>query len=80
MPIKSKIRAVAHYPKPGIIYRDITTLLKDGPAFRMVIEQLAKRYFDSRIDKIAAIESRGFIFGAALASAQPATACSRVGR
>ncbi len=68
MPIKSKIRAVAHYPKPGIIYRDITTLLKDGPAFRMVIEQLAKRYFDSRIDKIAAIESRGFIFGAALAS------------
>lgn len=68
MPIKSKIRAVPHYPKPGVIYRDITTLLKDGQAFRMVIEQLVERYTDARIDKIAAIESRGFIFGAALAS------------
>jgi adenine phosphoribosyltransferase len=67
MPIKSKIRAVPHYPKPGVIYRDITTLLKDGPAFRMVIEQLAARYANSQIAKIAAIESRGFIFGAALA-------------
>ena len=67
MPIKSKIRAIPHYPKPGIIYRDITTLIKDGPAFRAVINELAERYYKSNIQKVAGIESRGFIFGAALA-------------
>lgn len=68
MPIKSKIRAIPHYPKPGIVYRDITTLLKDGATFRMVINELAGRYRNSNIQKIAGIESRGFIFGAALAA------------
>jgi adenine phosphoribosyltransferase len=67
MPIKSKIRAIPHYPKPGVIYRDITTLLKDGPTFQMVINELAGRYRSSHIQKVAGIESRGFIFGAALA-------------
>ena len=67
MPIKSSIRAVPDYPKPGIIFRDITTLLQNPLAFRMVIDQLTARYKESRIIKVAAIESRGFIFGAALA-------------
>ncbi len=67
MPIKSSIRAVHNHPKPGIIFRDITTLLKNPVTFGMVIDQLAARYRDSKITKIAAIESRGFIFGAALA-------------
>jgi adenine phosphoribosyltransferase len=67
MPIKSSIRAVPHFPKPGIIFRDITTLLKNPAMFRMVIDQLTERHQDSRICKIASIESRGFIFGAALA-------------
>jgi adenine phosphoribosyltransferase len=68
MPIKSKIRAIPHYPKAGVIYRDITTLLKDGPTFRMVINELAGRYRSSNLQKICGIESRGFIFGAALAA------------
>lgn len=67
MPIKSSIRAIHNHPKPGIIFRDITTLLQNPETFGMVIDQLAARYKDSKITKIAAIESRGFIFGAALA-------------
>jgi adenine phosphoribosyltransferase len=69
MPIKSKIRTVPHYPKPGIQFRDITTLLKDPMGFRATIDELAQRYADMKIDKIAGIEARGFIFGAALAYA-----------
>ncbi|NOU00763.1 MAG: adenine phosphoribosyltransferase [Gallionella sp.] len=69
MPIKSKIRTVPHYPKQGIQFRDITTLLKDPVGFRATIDELAQRYADMKIDKIAGIESRGFIFGAALAYA-----------
>ncbi len=67
MPIKSKIRTVPHYPKQGIQFRDITTLLKDPVGFRATIDELAQRYADTKIDKIAGIEARGFIFGAALA-------------
>ncbi|MBI3221712.1 MAG: adenine phosphoribosyltransferase [Nitrosomonadales bacterium] len=69
MPIKSKIRTVPHYPKQGIQFRDITTLLKDPVGFRATIDELAERYRDIKIDKIAGIEARGFIFGAALAYA-----------
>ena len=69
MPIKSKIRTVPHYPKQGIQFRDITTLLKDPVGFRATIDELAQRYADMKIDKIAGIEARGFIFGAALAYA-----------
>lgn len=69
MPIKSKIRTVPHYPKQGIQFRDITTLLKDPVGFRATIDELAQRYKDVKLDKIAGIEARGFIFGAALAYA-----------
>ena len=67
MTIKSLIRTVPHYPKPGVMFRDITTLLKDPVGLRITINELVNRYTGSRIDKIAAIESRGFIVGAALA-------------
>ena len=67
MPIKSRIRTVPHYPKQGIMFRDITTLLKDPVGFRVMINELVNRYTGQRIDKIAGIESRGFIIGAALA-------------
>lgn len=67
MPIQSRIRTVPHYPKPGVMFRDITTLLKDPVGFRVTIHELANRYADRKIDKVAAIESRGFIIGAALA-------------
>jgi adenine phosphoribosyltransferase len=67
MPIKSRIRTVPHYPKQGIQFRDITTLLKDPVGFRTTIDELALRYADMKIDKIAGIEARGFILGAPLA-------------
>jgi adenine phosphoribosyltransferase len=69
MPIKSKIRTIPHYPHQGIMFRDITTLLKDPVGLRVTIEELLKRYRDVKIDKIAGIESRGFIIGAPLAYA-----------
>ena len=67
MPIKSLIRTVPHYPKQGVMFRDITTLLKDAVGFRVTINEFVHRYTGAKIDKIAAIESRGFIIGAALA-------------
>ncbi len=69
MAIKSRIRTVPHYPKQGIMFRDITTLLKDPAGFRATVDELAARYRDVKIDKIAGIESRGFILGAPLAYA-----------
>ena len=69
MPIKSRIRTVPHWPKKGVMFRDITTLLKDPVGFRLVIDDFAKRYFDKTkdIDIVVGIESRGFILGGALA-------------
>ena len=67
MPIKSLIRTIPHYPKQGIQFRDITTLLKDPVGFRMVVDGLAQHYAHQSVDKIAGIEARGFIIGAALA-------------
>jgi adenine phosphoribosyltransferase len=67
MPIKSSIRTIPDYPKPGIMFRDITTLLKDPIAFRTTIDQLVTRYQSQKIDKVAGIEARGFIIGAPLA-------------
>jgi adenine phosphoribosyltransferase len=61
------IRDVPDFPKPGILFKDITPLLKDGAAFRQVIKALADRYRDAGLQKIVGIESRGFIFAAALA-------------
>ena len=65
--LKSKIRTVPNWPKPGIMFRDITTLIQDPEAFNYVIEKFAEHYQQKGIQKIAGIESRGFIFGAALA-------------
>jgi adenine phosphoribosyltransferase len=67
MTIKSLIRTIPHYPKQGIMFRDITTLLKDSIGFTLTIESLARRYENAKPDKVAGIESRGFIIGAALA-------------
>jgi adenine phosphoribosyltransferase len=67
MPVKSRIRTIPHFPKPGIQFRDITTLLKDPVGFRITITDLVNRYTGQKIDKIAAVESRGFIIGAPLA-------------
>lgn len=67
MPIKSLIRTIPNYPKADIQFRDITTLLKDPVGLRMVVDMLAAHYANQKIDKIAGIEARGFIIGAALA-------------
>ena len=67
MVIKSLIRTVPHYPKKGVMFRDITTLLKDPVGFRVTVNEFVHRYTATRLDKIAGIESRGFIIGAALA-------------
>jgi adenine phosphoribosyltransferase len=64
---KGKIRTVPDWPKKGVMFRDITTLLKDGPTFRELIDGLVERYEGEKIDVVAGIESRGFIIGAALA-------------
>jgi adenine phosphoribosyltransferase len=61
------IRTVPDFPKKGIGFKDITTLLKDGAAFKQAVEVLAEKFSNKKIDKIVGIESRGFIFGAALA-------------
>ena len=67
MPIKSKIRTIKNYPIDGVMFRDITTLFKDPEGLREAINIFAERYKDMQIDKIAAIESRGFLIGAPLA-------------
>ena len=69
MPIKSLIRTIPHYPKQGVMFRDITTLLREPVGFRVTINEFVQRYREVKIDRIAAIESRGFIIGAALAFA-----------
>jgi adenine phosphoribosyltransferase len=67
MDYKALIREVPDFPKPGILFYDITTLLKDARAFRAVLDELAARYRGKKIDKIVGIESRGFILGGPLA-------------
>jgi adenine phosphoribosyltransferase len=65
--LKKFIRNVPDFPKKGIVFRDITTLISDGEAFKFVIDELSGRYRDKKIDYIVSVESRGFIFGAAAA-------------
>lgn len=65
--LKSFIRDVPDFPKPGILFRDITPLLSAPEAFSEAINQFTQRYKHSRIDAVVAVESRGFIFGAPLA-------------
>jgi adenine phosphoribosyltransferase len=67
MDLRAKIRTIPDYPKPGILFRDITTLLGDRAAFHHAIQCFVARYRDIPIDVVAAVESRGFILGAPLA-------------
>ena len=66
MNLKNFIRSIPDYPKKGILFRDITTLIKDDKAFRETINQIVERSKKYKIDKIAAIESRGFVFASAV--------------
>lgn len=61
------VRDVKDFPKPGIVYKDITTLLKDGKGFRIAIELMTEPFINDRPELIIAMESRGFIFGSAMA-------------
>lgn len=65
--LRALIRTVADWPEPGVQFRDITPLLRDGPAFGALIDAFAARYADHRLAAIAGIDARGFILGAALA-------------
>ena len=65
--LKKYIRDVPDFPKPGILFKDITPLLQEPEAFQKVIELFAKRYQGKSIDRVVGIESRGFIFGSVLA-------------
>ena len=67
--IKSLIREVPDFPKPGILFYDITTLLKNGPGLRKVIDALAQEYKDKKIEVVVGIEARGYFFAPALALA-----------
>lgn len=67
MPIKSKIRTVPDFPKKGIMFRDVTSLIADPLGLRLCVDDFAKRYKEMDFDLVVGIDSRGFIFGAALA-------------
>ena len=66
MDLKDYIRSIKDYPKKGILFRDITTLIKDEAAFEKTINQIVERSKKFKVDKIAAIESRGFVFASAV--------------
>ncbi len=68
MDYKALIREVPNFPKPGILFYDITTLLKDARAFQSIVEELTTRYRGRHITKVVGIESRGFILGGTLAN------------
>src|SRR3712207_6678147 len=65
--LKATVRTIPDYPKPGILFRDITTLLGDARAFRQAIDELVRPYAEAKVDKVAGIEARGFILGGAVA-------------
>ena len=65
--IREAIRTIPDYPKPGVMFRDITTLLGNARAFHRVVEELARPWRNERVDHVAGIEARGFILGGALA-------------
>lgn len=67
MDLKNTIRIVRDFPRPGIVFQDITTLLKDGEAFRESVDCFYEKFKDYDIDYVAVIESRGYLFGAPLA-------------
>ena len=66
MDLKDYIRSIPDYPKKGILFRDITTLIKDEKAFSNCIDEIVKKSQSFNYDKIAAIESRGFVFASAV--------------
>ncbi|MGA2795114.1 MAG: adenine phosphoribosyltransferase [Roseiarcus sp.] len=65
--LKAAIRSIPDYPSPGIMFRDITTLLGDARAFRLAVDQLVQPWAGAKIDKVAGVEARGFILGGAVA-------------
>src|SRR5258708_2366663 len=65
--LKASVRTISDYPKPGILFRDITTLLADARAFRRAVDELVHPWAGNKIDKVAGIEARGFILGGAIA-------------
>ena len=65
--LRDSIRSIPDYPKPGIMFRDITTLLGDARAFRRAVDEMVQPWAGSKIDKVAGIEARGFILGGAIA-------------
>ena len=65
--LKSVIRTIPDYPKPGVMFRDITTLLGDPQSFRRAVDELVHPYVGGRADKVVGIEARGFILGGAMA-------------
>ncbi len=65
--LRAKIRDIKNFPTEGILFKDITTLLRDGPAWRFAVDSLAGRYQGERVDIVVGVESRGFIFGGAVA-------------
>jgi adenine phosphoribosyltransferase len=65
--LKTCIRNIPDFPKPGILFRDITTLLKDKKAFRQAVDALASKYKNKKIDVVVAVEARGFILGGVIA-------------
>ena len=65
--LRAKIRDINDFPTEGILFKDITTLLKDGPAWRFAVDSLASHYQKDRVDVVVGVESRGFIFGGAIA-------------
>ena len=66
--IKNAIRDVHDYPKPGIVFKDITPIFDDPRLVRKIVKALAEEYADQKIDAIASVEARGFIFGSVLAN------------
>ncbi len=74
MNIRALIRDIPDFPKPGILFKDITPVLADGPAFAWIVEQLAERY-RGRVDAVVGVESRGFLIGAPVAYAMGVGLC-----
>ena len=65
--LRAKVRDIKDFPTEGILFKDITTLLKEGPAWRFAVDSLASHYQHERVDLVVGVESRGFIFGGAIA-------------
>lgn len=67
MDLEKYIRDVPDFPKKGIVFKDITTLLQDGDAFRLSVNRMIKKHLDGKIDKVVGVEARGFVLGGVMA-------------